>query len=101
MFDTLYSTETISELCVPDLQVDVTTFGRPLTSPETSYAQGGYATGILDCLFGQALMWEWSWNWANANPYVPAQSGGGFACTKIKSPIQGSWDDSYGWCEDN
>ena len=49
MFDTLYSAESIWELCVPDLQLDMTTFGRPLTSPATSYTQGGYATDSWDC----------------------------------------------------
>lgn len=27
------------------------------------YGTGGYATGILDCIFGQALVWTFEWDW--------------------------------------
>ena len=100
MFDTLYSDSTITELCLPETQVDSHTFGRPLVSPQTSYTEGRYATDLWDCVFGQALEWEWHWNWENASPYVAPESGGGFACTKIKAPPWG-WGDSYGWCADD
>jgi hypothetical protein len=101
MFDTLYSYSEIQEWCLPQTEVDASSFGPPLVSPRTTYTEGGYATGMFDCpLGGQALYWQWSWNWENASPYVAPENHTEVACTKIKPPLRG-WGEDMGWCDDD